>query len=224
MIATPDGHAMLIDFGVAGALHATEFAGTPPFMAPEVLAGKDATPSSDVYGFAVTMIRSMLGRYPYAGDPLETTDNRSELRPPSEAERQTWGPLGSAMLDVLYQAVAVEPADRLGSAKELRAKLAGLRLLDDKAEMTAEDPAWDAGDQAERPRTRAENPSVGSLRGLYRASCLGNSGNRGLDDEFAIATYVPTLLDTELLPAILSGEKRLVLLTGNPGDGKTSFL
>jgi serine/threonine protein kinase len=220
VIVTHDGHAGLIDFGVAGVLHATEFAGTPPFMAPEVLAGNDATPSGDVYGFAVTMIRSMLGRYPYAGDPLEKTDNRSELRPPSDDERRTWGPLGSAMLDVLYQAVAVEPADRLGSARELRAKLARLRLLDDQAEATA----GDAGNEAERLRTRAENPSVDRLRGLYRASSLGNGGNRGLDDEFALATYVPTLLDKELLPAILEGEKRLVLLTGNPGDGKTSFL
>ena len=220
VIVTPDGHAMLIDFGVAGALHATDFAGTPSFMAPEVLAGKLATPSSDVYSFAVTMIRSMLGRYPYAGDPLEKTDNRSELRPPSEDERQTWGPLGSAMLDVFYRAAAAEPAERLGSAEELQAEIAALRLLDDQAETDTED----AGDQAERPRMRAENPSVASLRGLYRASSLGNSGNRGLDDDFALATYVPTLLDTELLPSIVRGEKRLVLLTGNPGDGKTSFL
>jgi serine/threonine protein kinase len=221
VIVTRDGHAKLIDFGIAGALHATELAGTPPFMAPEILAGKSATPSSDVYGFAVTMIRSMLGRYPYAGDPLEKTDNRSELRPPSEDERQTWGLLGSAMLDVLYRAVSAEPAARLGSAKELRTELARLRLIDDQVEAATGEAD---GQNVERPRTRAENPSVRSLRALYRASSLGNSGNRGLDDEFALATYVPTLLDTELLPAILQGEKRLVLLTGNPGDGKTSFL
>ena len=222
VIVTHDGHAKLIDFGIAGALHATEFAGTPPFMAPEILAGKSATPSSDVYGFAVTMIRSMLGRYPYAGDPLEKSGNRSELRPPSEDERRTWGALGSAMLDVLFRAVDARPANRrLGSAKELRTELAGLRLIDDQVETATGE---DGEENGERTWTRAQNPSVHSLRRLYRASSLGNGGNRGLDDEFALATYVPTLLDTELLPAILRGEKRLVLLTGNPGDGKTSFL
>jgi serine/threonine protein kinase len=225
VIVAPDGRAKLIDFGVAGALHATEFAGTPPFMAPEVLAGESATPSSDVYGFAVSMIHSMLGRYPYAGDPADKTDNRAQLQPPSEDECRTWGPLGSAMLDVLYLAVDFDPAKRLGSAKELQAKLDVLRLIDDQPELTAEGPVDDADeDRAELPKTRVENPSVNSLRGLYRASSLGNGGNRGLDDEFALATYVPTLLDRELLPAILKGEKRLVLLTGNPGDGKTSFL
>ena len=33
-----------------------------------------------------------------------------------------------------------------------------------------------------------------------------------------------TLLDTRLLPELLQGKLRLVVLTGNPGDGKTSFL
>jgi len=45
-----------------------------------------------------------------------------------------------------------------------------------------------------------------------------------MDDEFAVATYVPTRLDLSLLPAVVAGQIDVVLLTGNPGDGKTSFL
>ena len=40
----------------------------------------------------------------------------------------------------------------------------------------------------------------------------------------AYSAYVDTALDRELLPAVLSGEFRLVLITGNAGDGKTAFL
>jgi hypothetical protein len=35
---------------------------------------------------------------------------------------------------------------------------------------------------------------------------------------------VDTALDRALLPAVLAGEFRLVLITGNAGDGKTAFL
>ena len=209
VIVTPEGRAKLIDFGVTGLLQATTVTGTPPFMAPEIPARKGATASSDLYGFAVTMIHSMLGRYPYAGDPARRDDDREQLQLLTEDERKNWGHFGSAMLELLYAAADADPARRPDSAKELRSKLDKLRLIEDIPETIGEPLV---------------NPSVDSLRGLYRASSLGNTGNRGLDDEFARETYVRTLLDKELLPAILKGEKRLVLLTGNPGDGKTSFL
>jgi serine/threonine protein kinase len=206
VIITPEGRAKLIDFGVTGPIQAMSIVGTPPFMAPEITARAGATPASDLYGFAVTMIHSILGRYPYAGDPSHDTDDREHLEFPTEDERKAWGPLGAALLGVLYKAAAANPADRPGSASELRSSIERIAEI------------------AETPGEPLVNPTVDSIRRLYRASTLGNSGNRGLDDEFALATYVPTLLDTKLLPAILDGEKRLVLLTGNPGDGKTSFL
>ena len=37
-------------------------------------------------------------------------------------------------------------------------------------------------------------------------------------------TYVETLLDQALRPAILNRQYRLVIITGNPGDGKTAFI
>ena len=51
---------------------------------------------------------------------------------------------------------------------------------------------------------RAINPTVLNLRRLYRGSDVGNAGNRGLDDQFARETYVPTLLDTALTPSVMA--------------------
>ena len=43
-------------------------------------------------------------------------------------------------------------------------------------------------------------------------------------DEIARLTYVRTKLDNKLAPAVVSGNFRLVIVTGNAGDGKTAFL
>jgi serine/threonine protein kinase len=207
VIITPEGRAKLIDFGVASRPEAkTAVVGTPAFMAPEVRAGYGADSRSDLYEFGVTMIYTMLGRFPYAGDPDRGDDDRTTLIPPTPDERGVWGQLGSALLNALFRAVDVNPEKRPSSADELATEL---RLVSDL-------PPGDG--------MVVINPVVNSLRGLYRASSVGNAGNRGLDDDFARDTYVDTLLDTELLPAILGSRMRLVLLTGNPGDGKTSFL
>ena len=74
------------------------------------------------------------------------------------------------------------------------------------------------------PLVTPHHDDVSAIRRLYRGSAAGNAGNRGLDDDFAKLTYVPTLLDSDLLPRIVAAEFDLVLLSGNPGDGKTSVL
>jgi serine/threonine protein kinase len=206
IIVSPEGRAKLIDFGVSSTFNSKSVVGTPPFIAPELRARRGATPQSDIYGLCVTMIFIMLGRYPYAGDPARGTENREQLIFPTADERQSWGSLGSAMLDLFFRGALADASGRPASAAVLAEEL---QLLDDIPEADG---------------TALTNPAVESLRRLYRASGAGNAGNRGLEDDFAHATYVPTLLDTKLLPAVLDGGLRLVLLTGNPGDGKTSFL
>ena len=52
---------------------------------------------------------------------------------------------------------------------------------------------------------------------------LSNAGTRGLD-EIGKAIYVPTYLDEKLKPALLKGAFRLVIISGNAGDGKTAFI
>ena len=59
---------------------------------------------------------------------------------------------------------------------------------------------------------------------FYSQSDAGNGLTRGLDNEIARRTYVPTKLDRQLTTAILDQQFRLVILTGNAGDGKTAFI
>lgn len=59
---------------------------------------------------------------------------------------------------------------------------------------------------------------------FYSQSDTGNGQTRGLETDLLRRTYVETKLDRHLAPAILDGKYKLVILTGNAGDGKTAFV
>lgn len=64
------------------------------------------------------------------------------------------------------------------------------------------------------------NPNIETFLKIYSQSLLSTGLTRGLDE----ATYIPTRLDTALRNDVLNGKKKLVVLTGNAGDGKTAFI
>ncbi len=59
---------------------------------------------------------------------------------------------------------------------------------------------------------------------FYSQADAGNGLTRGLDNDLARRKYVRTKLDNDLTDAILANKFRLVILTGNAGDGKTAFI
>lgn len=201
IIVGDDGQAKLIDFGLASRVEdASSAVGSPPFTAPEVWTRRRWSPAADIYSAGASVLFAMLGRYPYAGPGM---DERAILVRPTTTDVERYG---RSLLDKLYQAVAPEPADRPQDAARFAEEV-----------LRAREASVVAG-------RNVVNPTVDDLRGLYRRSGLGNAGNRGMDDGFAKATYRPTMLDSTLLPAIREGRLDVVVLSGNPGDGKTSFL
>ncbi|MHA6279351.1 methylation-associated defense system protein kinase MAD6 [Salinimicrobium sp. CAU 1759] len=64
------------------------------------------------------------------------------------------------------------------------------------------------------------------LNSLYSQSKNGNFGTRASEslNEFDQLTYTPSKLDRRLLPDILDGKYKLIIITGNAGDGKTAFI
>lgn len=64
------------------------------------------------------------------------------------------------------------------------------------------------------------NPNVETFLKIYSQSLLSTGLTRGLDEH----TYIPTKLDTALKSDVLIGKKKLIVLTGNAGDGKTAFI
>jgi len=196
------GEAVLIDFGAAApAGSQLGVAGTPGYLPPEAYFADEPPPSSDRYALGVLLFRALTGRLPFAdgGASIEQRPLADLSALPEEQQ-----PLAR----VLLRAVAANPAERYPSAAALREAL-----------LRAEQMEPDEPDAPER-----DNAWVTQIRGLFRNSVRGNADNRGLDSEFARATYVPTALDERLLPAIFDRRPRAVFLRGNPGDGKTAFL
>ena len=66
IIVGADRRARLCDFGLAALEGGTTSAGTPAYMAPEVLAGGAATAASDQFSFGVTAYALIAGKRPYA--------------------------------------------------------------------------------------------------------------------------------------------------------------
>jgi serine/threonine protein kinase len=67
---------------------------------------------------------------------------------------------------------------------------------------------------------------VDYINSLYSQSRYGNAGTRVnlSTSEFDELTYTPTKLDKSLIPAFVDGKFKLVIITGNAGDGKTAFI
>jgi serine/threonine-protein kinase len=74
---TPDGVLKILDFGLAKAAHTDDtrstmtitgtghIVGTVPYMAPELLRGKPATPQSDIYSVGIVLYEMATGRRPH---------------------------------------------------------------------------------------------------------------------------------------------------------------
>jgi len=85
-----DGRAVLMDFGTGREVGDTSTsessaAGTPLYLAPEVLRGGSATIQSDVYSLGVLLYRMLTGTYPVRGRTLSELRSAHEQRERSEA-------------------------------------------------------------------------------------------------------------------------------------------
>ena len=67
-----EGRAVLMDFGTGRELadnFSSDVAGTPLYLAPEILAGGDATVQSDIYSLGVLLYYLVTGSYPVRAEP-----------------------------------------------------------------------------------------------------------------------------------------------------------
>lgn len=120
----------IVDFGVAAAQRDTDAAltrtgyviGSPKYMAPEQILGKQVDPRSDVYSLGVILYEMLTGVPPYTrGDHMSVMYQhvQGKARPPLELNPR----LPAALSEVVMCAMSVDKARRYPGMDELRAAL-----------------------------------------------------------------------------------------------------
>lgn len=173
----------------------------------------------DLYALGISFYECLTGKYPFD----EPTPPIKE-QPKDPKQFKGCAELSPSLVNVLVKMIAPERKDRFASSSEFLTVLAEVRQY--RSMLTT-------GEIGARPKIVANlgfeptkpntNPFVTHLLTIYSQSQVSNAGTRGLD-EVGKATYVPTYLDEKLKPALLKGEFRLVIISGNAGDGKTAFI
>ncbi len=173
----------------------------------------------DLYALGISFYECLTGKYPFdePTPPIKT-------QPKDPKQFKGCAELNASLVNILTRMIAPERKDRFASAEELLTALAEVKsyrsALTNHEIDAGQKTVVKGGFEPIKPNT---NPFVTHLLTLYSQSQVSNAGTRGLD-EIGKATYVPTYLDEKLKPALLKGEFRLVIVSGNAGDGKTAFI
>ncbi len=127
VIATDDGHFVLVDFGLgehagSAAGLARPFSGTPAYMSPARLLGAVACASDDLYALGVTLRRALTGRAPFAASSLEALRAEAAAGPAVALAADAPG-APPALVAAIERLMAAAPAARFASATDARAAL-----------------------------------------------------------------------------------------------------
>ena len=210
------GHASLIDFGDLRTFgeHSIVF-GTRRTYAPEVANLEKVGQATDIYALGATFLFLLLGR---SHREFENGDqpNSFEVLPFLDDEKLQFSEEYCDFIEILFRLVHPDPS--------MRPNYDGIKKMISKRREklpTAPNPNLE----------KLVNPTVTQIRSLITSSKDASSGailELLLRDPeykaFYEKTFLKTSLERDLLPEIVSGKIKVLLLTGNPGGGKTSFL
>ena len=222
----------IIDFNVAvqaDVIEEDHLGGTRRYLPPNADTADlsaEALADRDVFALGVTLYEALSGVYPW--DPSRTPAAGRPPRPLTELSGLT--DLDEEFSNVLMKAIHPQRSHRFPSAEAFYQALNKVRETRKRAlpapvRVVSPADSWPKGipDNLLQPESPNTNPFVTHLSTLYSQSRRSNSGTRGLS-EYGNLTYADTALDRDLLPAVRDGHYRLVIVTGNAGDGKTAFL
>ncbi|MEV1142268.1 protein kinase [Micromonospora sp. NPDC049799] len=171
LIIEPDGHVVLVDFGIALSPEATsltaanQVVGTVLYMAPEQLSEK-ATPAADIYALGAVAYHCLAGHPPFPGEnPVAVALRRLDEEPPPLPDD-----VPTAVRDLVATAMAKDPDRRYPTAAAMAATaeaVAGPPASPTAPTLVAVAPAAPARAEVRSPES-ARRPSrrMGAWRGI----------------------------------------------------------
>jgi eukaryotic-like serine/threonine-protein kinase len=160
IMATPQGDAKVLDFGLARRIEDLDLTktslaeaslektvgltGTIPYMAPELLEGKAASPRSDLWALGIVLYEMAAGHRPFSGKNFFQLSTAILKQPPPPLPQR----IPSGLRAVIHRCLEKEPARRYQRASEVLAALEALGS-------GAEDSSATLSAAADAPRTPA---------------------------------------------------------------------
>ena len=150
-----DGNAKILDFGIARAVGSQGLTeegsviGTPDYMSPEQVEGREADSRSDIYSFGVILFEMVTGRTPFAADtPFVVAFKQQSERPPQPEDLNPQTP--PELAAVILKCLEKDREKRYPSTVEVCRELCRV----EETLLTARAPA-----ARPRPTTRKTRPA-----------------------------------------------------------------
>ena len=124
VMESDDGRVVLMDFGTGREFVAeeTDLAGTPLYLAPEVLSGEPASVQSDIYSLGVVLYHLLTNSYPVSGRTVGEVRRAHEQH--NRIDLRTARPdVPMRLARVIEKAVDPVPSSRYPSAEVMRLEL-----------------------------------------------------------------------------------------------------
>lgn len=130
------GRIVLMDFGIGRDLRRElpsdrSLSGTPLYLAPEILAGGEASTRSDIYSLGVLLFHLVTGMFPAWGRSLEEL-RRTHEQGGIQLLRDVRPDLPESFVRVIDKTLAVDPAQRYHSAGALERALQEVLRLEER--------------------------------------------------------------------------------------------
>jgi len=126
-----DGNARIMDFGIARSLTgksitgAGAFIGTPEYMSPEQVEGKDVDERSDIYSLGVILYEMVTGHRPFDGETALSIAHKQKYEAPEDPRKIT-PQIPEGLARTILKCLAKDKAARYESARALDADLAAV--------------------------------------------------------------------------------------------------
>ncbi len=123
-----DGNARIMDFGIARSLRgkgitgAGVMIGTPEYMSPEQVEGKEADQRSDIYSLGIILYEMLTGRVPFEGDTPFTIGVKQKSEAPRDP-RQLNAQIPEDLSHLILRCLEKDKDKRYQSTDELHAEL-----------------------------------------------------------------------------------------------------
>jgi serine/threonine protein kinase/Flp pilus assembly protein TadD len=127
-----DGHARIMDFGIARSLKekgitgAGVMIGTPEYMSPEQVEGKEADQRTDIYALGVILYEMVTGRVPFEGDTALTVAVKHKTEEPQDPKELN-PQLSDGLSRLILKCLEKDKEKRYESAGDVRSELENIK-------------------------------------------------------------------------------------------------